>query len=334
MAKKTKRRTSNKNPDGSASQTSTPARRNNQPERTTLFVPSTHPRVTTCEAWKSAMQFRHELLTNPRQDSGTGGYWSVWVGTLQRWLYGGGNWGDGYYAPSHRITTPDAAVSLKSVKETRDQLGRATSKQRKPLRTDPGDNERTMFFPAGSTYFYDGPVIDWSGPFPAIANRAPLVEWLESWIDRITVTEATGRYPWEPAPTGDEVRHPEWLGLLEALDAKIARETIRKPARKRAATIAKQAAPTVDDMRELSWFTGATRGGLTGNALRQALNRKSEAERKQWHATRRNGKRWWVSAMAVANDPTYHQYRQLILDQLERDKTIPVYRRKDGKVVG
>jgi hypothetical protein len=139
--------------------------------RYATFVESTDPRVTICEAWKALMQFRHELLTNPRQDSGAEGWWSVWVGTMQRWLYGGGDWGYGYYGPSHRITTPDCAV---------------------------GRNDKTRLFPANTTYAHNGFVIDWGKPFPPIPERGPIVEWVESWIDRIQYTEATGRYPWEP----------------------------------------------------------------------------------------------------------------------------------------
>jgi hypothetical protein len=328
MAKKTKRRTSNKNTTGSASQANTPARRNNQPERTTLFVASTDPRVTTCEAWKSAMQFRHELLTNPRQDSGTSGYWSVWVGTLQRWLYGGGNWGDGYYAPGHRITTPDAAVSLKSIKETRNDLVRNEKNFRHKDKPEPGDDERTMFFPTGATYWHTGPVIDWNQLFPAIEDRAPLVEWLESWIDRITFTEATGHYPWEQVTNRNDDDDPATI-LVKLLDAKIARETIPDPVTEQAVSVTEPAgndAPPADDMRELGWFTAATNEGLKAEAMRQALNRPNSTKPKKWRAIKQ-GKRWFVSAMAVANDELCHPYRHMILSQLERDKTSAFYRR-------
>lgn len=160
-----------------------------EPDRYSTFVASTDARVTTCPAWKALMQFRHELLTNPRQDSGTDGWWSVWIETMQRWLYGGGNYGHGYYAPSHRDITPDCAVSLADLK------GRAVAI---------GDEHRTMCFPANATYHHRGFVIDWERPFPPITERNPLVEWVESWIDRIQFSEATGHYPWEdpgPRPT-------------------------------------------------------------------------------------------------------------------------------------
>jgi hypothetical protein len=188
-----------------------------QPERFSYFVPSTDPNVTTCDAWKSLMQFRHELLTNPRQDSGAHGWWSMWIGTMQRCLYGGGDWGEGYYAPSHRDSTPDCAVCLAMVKRRLHAMFSSDDADEE----DADDDNRTMCFPANTTYVYRGFVIDWSRSFPPIAERGPLVEWVESWIDRIQYTEATGRYPWEPdAPLTTKVS-PDLQGQLQRAAAAV-----------------------------------------------------------------------------------------------------------------
>lgn len=170
------------------------------PERLGAFVESTDPKVTTCEAWKSLMQFRHELRTNPRQDSGDAGWWSRWIGTMQRWLYGGGDWGCGYYEPGHRVETPDCAVRVADVVRWLD--ARCGCKQ---SRIAPADEHKTMLFRAGTTYLHEGILIDWAVPFPPIAARGAILEWIESWLDRVTFTEATGRYPWERTDSIDRV---------------------------------------------------------------------------------------------------------------------------------
>jgi hypothetical protein len=186
-------------------------------EKYAAFIASSDVRVTTCPAWKSLMQFRQELLTNPRQDSGVLCWWSRWVGTMQHWLYGGGGWGNGYYGPSHRETTPDCAVCVADLeRRTHELYGKS-----KRYKSDSANESRTMFFPANSTYHYNGFVVDWTQPFPPIALRGPLVEWIESWIDRIQYVEATGRYPWEPdtPPTPTLPVSPDLLARLEAVAA-------------------------------------------------------------------------------------------------------------------
>lgn len=198
-----------------------------KPVRFSAFVPSTDARVTICQAWKSLMQFREELLTNPRQDSGIRGWWSVWIGTMQRWLYGGGDWGDGYYGPGHRHRTTDAADCLASVNARL----HAMFTPDEPYTECPGDYDRTILFPAGATYCCDGFVIDWGKPFPPIAERGPIIEWLESWLDRIQYTESTGHYPWEAdAPSTPTVSVPPDVlaqlqraaaaGVIESLGAR------------------------------------------------------------------------------------------------------------------
>jgi hypothetical protein len=171
------------------------------PVRYSAFVASTDPRVTTCEAWKTLMQLRDELLNNPRQDSGTEGWWSKWVGTMQRWLYGGGDWGEGYYEPSHRDVNPDCAVCLDTVKRRRHGMFTPDAS----YEACASDDKRTMLFPANATFLHNGFVIDWESPFPPISHRGPLVEWVESWIDRIQYIESTSgcrREPHSPpAPT-------------------------------------------------------------------------------------------------------------------------------------
>lgn len=163
------------------------------PERHSFFVASTDPKVTTCHAWKVLMQVRQNLLTNPRQDAGIEGWWSTQVRAVQCWLYGGGDYGDGYYGPQHRITTPDCVVLLSDVKFRRHR----TFTPSKAFEADERDRNRMMLFPANSTYLYEGYVIDWSNPFPGIADRQRLVEWIESWIDWVSYIEATGSFPWE-----------------------------------------------------------------------------------------------------------------------------------------
>jgi hypothetical protein len=112
---------------------------------------------------------------------------------MQRWLYGGDDWGIGYYHPSHRVTTPDCAVCVAAVKEhLHDKYGAIY-----PGVIEAIDRARTMLFPADATYLFEGHVIDWSKPFPSIADRGPIVEWVESWLDRIQFTESAGHYPWE-----------------------------------------------------------------------------------------------------------------------------------------
>jgi len=129
---------------------------------------------------------------------------------MQRWLHGGGNWGNGYYAPTHRTTMPDCAVCLATVKNK--LHGPASS-----FAAGPGDDNCTMLFRANATYEYDGFVIDWAKPFPPIAERGPIVEWVESWIDRIQFIETTGWAPWDtdvpPTPTVSEP--PEVLTDLD-----------------------------------------------------------------------------------------------------------------------
>lgn len=222
-----------------------------RPDRLTVFVPSADPRVTGCKAWKALMQFREELLTNPRRDSGLDGWWSRWIGTMQHWLYGGGDWGDGYYGPGHRVITPDAADCLDTVK----RVLHAGFGNARPFRPDAGDDTRTVLFPPNSTYNFRGLVIDWAEPFPPIAERGPIVEWVESWIDRIQYTEATGRYPWEPdAPPISTVSVPP--DLLDRLQ----RAAVDPSVIDRAALAMFKAGPVVN--KDWAGNRGAERDGL------------------------------------------------------------------------
>jgi hypothetical protein len=118
----------------------------------------------------------------------------------------------------HNTERPGAALSVDVVLRRRHELA---SKPGEPLAEDPAVVGWTMFFPPDANFWHDGPVIDWSQPFPPIADRGPLVAWLESWIDVITFTEVTGRYPWEPEPAGAATFPPEALEILKQISAKV-----------------------------------------------------------------------------------------------------------------
>ncbi|MFM9957263.1 MAG: hypothetical protein ACKVZJ_04240 [Phycisphaerales bacterium] len=202
------------------------------PERFMVFIPSTDPRVTSCEAWKSLMQFREELLTNPRTDPGETGWWSRWVGTVLRYIVGQDErWGRGYYGPNHMPFVGDMPGyhpfeqqnAARPVESVRRDLHRLFEPKKKRFVSLEGDDTRTVFFPPYATivHFYSAAVVDWSAPFPSIAERGHLIEWVESWLDVITYTEATGHYPWEAESKAasaavfcesDFVAERDWLG--------------------------------------------------------------------------------------------------------------------------
>lgn len=156
--------------------------------RSTYFVPATDPRITADEAWKYLMQFREELLSNSRTDSP---WWEFWIASIQRYLYGGGNYGDGFYGPGHRVTTTDAVVCLDTVKARQ----HAMYSKGKRENIDSADDRRTVFFPPRATYDYPGFVLDWNEPFPAAGERVDLIEWVESWIDEIARKLASDNAP-------------------------------------------------------------------------------------------------------------------------------------------
>lgn len=190
-------------------------------KRFAYFAVSTDPRATTCRAWKSLMQFRDELLHNPRTDDV---YWRKWFGQMESWLCGVWNdYEEPYYHPAvfRQHDCPRAAENVKEVKERLVRLFK-TVRPKRDKRA--GDDNRWALFPPNATllYFYDAYVVDWSLPFPAIPDRGPLVQWIEQWIDRIVLIETRGR-PWDD----EESERPPALDPYEFMQAlhRVARES-------------------------------------------------------------------------------------------------------------
>lgn len=195
-------------------------------ERTRYFALSTDPRVTACPAWQSLVQFRHELLTNPRQDYGLvdgSGFWHRWIETMHHFLSGADErQAFGYYWFEYPRLHPACIVRLDRVVEYQaaafaDPPGlpewldptpiermptraRGSSAPAKPCALTPdeiADQSRYVLFPAGANYFGPIELLDRNLPFPELSERALIVEWVESWIDAIQYREATGRFLWE-----------------------------------------------------------------------------------------------------------------------------------------
>lgn len=148
-------------------------------QRKHYFVVSTDPRVTTNETWRFCMQFREHLLTNPRRDSGHGGWWHEWFIDLNEHLRY-----DGFYRR-------DREPAVMTVHEHRCRGGPVG-----PLESDSAVCERDDFLFLPGSYEGTDPHhwINWKKPFVPLSHRGTLVRWIEAWIDVVVHKLCTGDF--------------------------------------------------------------------------------------------------------------------------------------------